>query len=409
MTNQKWIPYGRQYIDDDDVLAVNEVLFSTNLTQGTKVLEFEQALCDETEATFVVSVNSGTSALHIACLVAGVSPGDEVITTPNTFVASANCAVYCGAKPVFADIDPNTYNISPEEIEKKITSRTRAIIPVHFAGQSCDMEHIRLIVNSAEKRHGHKIFIIEDACHALGSLYKDIKVGSCAFSDMTVMSFHPVKHITTGEGGAVLTKDQGLYKKVKLYRSHGITGDPDAFLNRDLAFYSDPDGYTPLVNPWYYEQIALGFNYRVTDIQCALGISQLKKLNFFRKRRREIVDQYNSVFIEKEHIRIPLESKDCRSNFHLYVPLFNFEKMGRDRARFMLDLKDQGIQTQVHYIPVHLHSYYRRHFGTNTGDCPNAEDYYRKCLSLPLYPGMNPSDVKMVIGAVGIAMERKAN
>lgn len=394
------IYYGRQFIDDDDINAIVDVLKSTNLTQGPKIAEFESALCEQTDARFAVCLNSGTSALHAACLAAGVRSGDEVITSPNTFVASANCAVYCGARPVFADIDLGTYNISPREIEEKITNRTKAVIPVHFAGQSCDMETIRQVVGAAERKYNHKIYIIEDACHALGSLYKDTKVGSCSFSDMTVMSFHPVKHITTGEGGTVLTNDKGLLKKMRQLRSHGITSDPEEFINRDLAFQSNNADALPEVNPWYYEQINLGFNFRITDIQCALGLSQLKKLHIFRKKRHEIVDQYNAVFKDVEHVRIPFEERFCKSNFHLYVLLFDFEKMGMNRAQFMLGLKDNGIQTQVHYIPVHLHSYYRRHFGTNWGDCPHAENYYQKCLTIPLHQAMLPADVECIVSAI---------
>lgn len=401
MKTETWIPYGRQCLDEDDLLAIREVLNSTNLTQGPKVAEFESALCRETGARFAVCVNSGTSALHIACLAAGVGPGDQVITTPNTFVASANCAVYCGATPVFADIDPDTYNISPAAIRKKMNDRTRAIIPVHFAGQSCDMEAIQKIVSAAEKKYDRKISIIEDACHALGSIYKDKNVGSCVYSDMTVMSFHPVKHITTGEGGAVLTNDPDLWKRLKLLRSHGITGDPDEYINRELAFQKNNNETSRDVNPWYYEQIAIGFNYRITDIQCALGISQLKKLPHFRTRRREIVNQYNAIFGNSDCIRIPFEAADCKSNFHLYVPIFDFKKMGISRAQFMEKLKNHGIQTQVHYIPVHFHSYYQRHFGTGPGNCPNAEDYYQQCLSLPLHPSMNDMDVHRVLTVVG--------
>ncbi|NTW43223.1 MAG: UDP-4-amino-4,6-dideoxy-N-acetyl-beta-L-altrosamine transaminase [Anaerolineaceae bacterium] len=400
MTNKVWIPYGRQSIDDEDIKAVTDVLKSSNLTQGKKIAEFESALCDETDAGFAVCVNSGTSALHIACLSAGIGPGDEVITTPNTFVASANCAVYCGAKPVFADIDPETYNISPLEIEKKITAKTKAIIPVHFAGQSCDMEQIQKIIAVAENKYGHKIFIIEDACHALGSRFRNRKVGSCFYSDMTVTSFHPVKHITTGEGGVVLVNDEELSIKLKLLRSHGITGDPKQFINRDLAFQYGANGVEGSVNPWYYEQIDIGYNYRITDIQCALGLSQLKKLNKFSVRRREIVNQYNIAFSECDYIRTPFEKSFCDSNFHLYVLLFDFESIGMDRACFMVELKEQGIQTQVHYIPVYLHSYYRRCWGTNSGDCPNMEEYYKACLSIPLHPAMTSEEVNRVIEAI---------
>jgi len=397
------IPYGRQSIDEQDVAAVCSVLRSDWLTQGPKVAEFESALCDETDADFGVCLNSGTSALHIACLAAGVGHGDEVITSPITFVASANCAVYCGAKPVFADIYPDTYNISPEEIEKKITSHTKAIIPVNFAGQSCDMDAIRQIVRAAEKKYGHKIYVIEDACHALGSLYKNKKVGSCAFSDMTVMSFHPVKHITTGEGGAVLTNDKVLANRMRLFHNHGITRDPKQFtFSEEVSVPSTPSSMlsAPSSPPFYYEMHELGYNYRITDIQCALGLSQLKKFPRFCKRRREIVNQYNAAFKDLRYIQIPFEANSCDSNFHLYVLLFDFEKINIDRAEFMLELRQKGIQTQVHYIPVYLQPFYRKHFGTNLGDCPNAEQYYKNCLSIPLYPMLKDSEAEYIVKTI---------
>ena len=392
------IYYGRHWIDENDIQGVTEVLRTDRITQGPKVEEFEKELSDYCGARYAVALNSGTAALHVACLAAGIGSGDEVITSPNTFVASANCAAYCGARPVFADIDADTYNISPKEIEKKITRHTKAIIPVHFAGQSCDMEAIRQIVNEAERKYGHKIYIIEDACHALGSHYKNEKVGSCVFSDMTVMSFHPVKHITTGEGGVVFTNDENLYKRLRRFRSHGITSDPEDFINKDIAFPSHSSESTihNSPNPWYYEQQELGFNYRITDIQCAMGLSQLKKLDMFRKRRREIVNIYHEAFDNIKYVQTPFESTECDSNFHLYVLLFDFEKIGIDRAQFMLELKKKGIQTQVHYIPVHLQPYFRRSFGTKEGDCPNAEQYYQKCLSIPLYPAMTDLDIKKV-------------
>jgi len=397
------IPYGRQLIDEDDIKAVVEVLKSEKITQGPTVEEFEHKLERICGAKYAVAVNSGTSALHIACIAAGVKEGDEVITSSITFVASANCAVYCGGKPVFADIDPKTYNISPGEIEKRITANTKVIIPVHFAGQSCDMEVIRQIISSAEKKYGHKIYIIEDACHALGSIYKNKKVGSCAFSDMAVMSFHPVKHITTGEGGVVFTNDEKLDMKLKRLRSHGITSEPEEFFSKDLAFSSYNSQLTThnTPNPWYYEQQVIGYNYRITNIQCALGLSQLKKLDMFCKRRREIVNQYNAVFKDSKFLQIPFEDPNCNSNFHLYVLLFDFEGMGIDRARFMLSLRNKGFYTQVHYIPVHLQHYFRINYGTGWGDCPNAEAYYKKCLSIPLFPAMTDNDVENIIRVVG--------
>jgi len=402
------LPYGRHWIDEDDIQAVTEVLRSDRVTQGPKIEEFERKLSDYCDAKYAVAVSSGTAALHIACLAAGINLGDEVITSPNTFVASANCAVYCGARPVFADITPDTYNVSPQEIEKKITMRTKAVIPVHFAGQSCDMEIIQQIVSAAEKKYGHKICIIEDACHALGSLYKDKKVGSCAFSDMTVMSFHPVKHITTGEGGVVLTNDENLYKRLKRFRSHGITSNPKDFINKVLAspIQNSKLKTNKLLNPWYYEQQELGYNYRITDIQCALGLSQLERLDMFRKRRREIVNIYNEAFSNVKNVQIPFESTECDSNFHLYVLLFDFEQIGIERAKFMNELKLKGIQTQVHYIPVHLQPYFRRSFGTKEGDCPNAEQYYQKCLSIPLFSVMTENDAMRVYDEINKCVKK---
>lgn len=398
-----FIQYGKQWIDSNDIRAVVNILKDGPITQGPKVQEFENALSNYCSAKYAVACNSGTSGLHIACLAAGISPADEVITSPNTFVASANCILYCGARPVFADIDPLTYNIAPGEIEKKITKHTKAVIPVHFAGQSCDMGAIKDIVTAAEKKYGHKIYLIEDACHALGSSYKGCKVGSCTYSDMTVMSFHPVKHITTGEGGIVLTNDKKLSSRLRQLRSHGITSDPEAFMNKDLA-YQDRSMDNPSPNPWYYEQISLGFNYRLTDIQCALGLSQLKKLNIFQKRRREIVNIYNRLFSSVNYVQTPFEDEKGDSNFHLYVLLFDFEKIKKTRAQLMFELRAKDIQTQVHYIPVHLQSYYRQLLGTNWGDCPQTEGYYQKCLSLPLHPTMADQDINRVIREVKKAL-----
>ncbi len=395
------IPYGRQSIDNDDIAAVGEVLKSKSLTQGPKIQEFESALCQLTEAPFAVAVNSGTAALHMACLAAEIGPGDEVITSPNTFVASANCAIYCGGKPVFADIDARTYNISAKEIEKRINERTRAIIPVHFAGQSCDMEFIQGIVRAAEKKYGHKIYIIEDACHALGSCYKKTKVGSCVYSDMAVLSFHPVKHITTGEGGAALTNDKNLQRKLNCFRTHGIISDPEEFIYKKNAFENDGAAAEKLIrNRWYYEQHYLGYNYRITDIQCALGISQLKKIDKFRQRRREIVNQYNTAFKGVEWLTVPYEESFGSSNFHLYVLQFDFEKIGMSRAHVMAELARKGIQTQVHYIPVHTQPYYQKHFGCQWGGYPAAEAYYKTCLSIPLFPMMKNEDVKKVVTTI---------
>ncbi len=380
------IPYGRQMIDEEDIQAVIEVLRSPYIARGPKVEEFERALCGAVGAPYGVAVSSGTAGLHIACLAAGISSGDEVITSPLTFIASANCAVYCGAKPIFVDIDPRTYNIDPREVEKKITERTKAIIPVHFAGQSCDMEVIIAIARVAQKRFGHKIWIIEDACHVLNSKYRGKQVGACEYGDMAIMSFHPVKHITSGEGGVVFTRDQKVAETLRRFRGHGITKNPDLLSQQP--------------SPWYYEQIDLGYNYFLTDIQCALGISQLKKLSRFSKRRRGIVAQYNEAFRNLPHFKIPFESPDCESTFHLYIPQIDFQALGIDRATFFEELKKRGVGAQVHYIPVHLQPYYRKKFGTQYGDFPRAEAYYESCISLPLYPKMTDADVERVIRAV---------
>lgn len=394
------IPYGGQFIDELDIEAVTNTLKSPYLVQGPAIDVFERNLAQTVNSVHCVAVNSGTSALHIACLACGITQGDEVITSPITFVASANCAVFCGARPVFADIDPLTYNISAEEVDRKITAQTKAVIPVHFAGQSCDMVAIADIVRKAEKKFHRKIYIIEDASHALGSKYQDTEVGSCAFSDMAIMSFHPVKHITTGEGGAVLTKDDTINKLLRRFRSHGITSVPEEFIYKDQAYHIPDIKCQDDLNPWYYEQQGLGYNYRITDIQCSLGISQLKKIAAFRNARRQIVDTYNTSFADMENIQTPHETASCYTNFHLYVLLLDFEKIGTMRAVFMRRLKDRGVQTQVHYIPVHTQPFYQEKFGTSWGDCPNAEAYYSKCLSIPLYPGLTREDVEKVVRTV---------
>lgn len=394
---QTWYPaldvisYGRQSIDDSDIDSVVEVLKSSNLTQGVKVGEFEKALCEYAGAKYAVAVSNGTAALHIACLAAGLKEGDEFITSPNTFVASANCGVYCGARPVFADIREDTYNIDPKEIGRNITSKTRVVIPVHFAGQICDMVEINSVVKEKQAKYKEKIFIIEDASHALGSVYKGSKAGSCAYSDMTVMSFHPVKHITTGEGGVVFTNDEKLYKKLKLLRSHGITNNEDELVSKEQAY--GPSG----LNPWYYEQQVLGFNYRITDIQCALGISQLEKIDYFLRKRRRIFEAYRQAFKDNKFVKTPFESSDSFTNWHLYVLQIDFNALGRDGADVIKRLRGKGVITQVHYIPVHTQPFYRKHFGTNWGDCPRAEGYYKKCLSIPIFPTMSNKDVKKVV------------
>ena len=369
-----YIPYGRQSIDEEDIQAVVEVLRSDYLTTGPKVAEFEKKIAEYTGAKYAVAVSNGTAALHVACLAAGIKEGDEVITTPITFAASANCALYCGAKPVFADIDPKTYNISAEEIEKKITPKTKAIIPVHYTGQPCDMNRIHAIA----KKHG--LLVIEDGAHALGAVYHGKKVGFLG-SDMTCFSFHPVKPITTGEGGMVMTDDEALYKKLLLYRSHGIT--------REESMLTEQQG------AWYYEQQCLGYNYRITDIGCALGLSQLKKLDSFLKRRKEIAARYTEAFDGLDGIQVPEQMDGCESGWHLYM----IQVLKKDRKEVFDRLRDAGIGVNVHYIPVYQFPYYREH-GYREACCEQAEKFYERAISLPVFPGLTEEQQEYVIQKV---------
>lgn len=357
--------YAKQFLDEEDYQAVLVVLKSDFLTCGPKVSEFEQALCNYTGAKYCVAVSNATAGLHLAMLALGIGAGDEAITSPITFLSSANCARFAGADVVFADIESDTANIDVQEIEKRITDKTKVLIPVHFAGQSCDMEKICVL---AQK---HNLFIVEDAAHAIGSDYKNTKVGSCRFSDMTVFSFHPVKNMTTCEGGAVTTNNEELYEMLLAFRSHGMhkTGE--------------------MQNTWEYEMHELGYNCRMTDIQAALGISQLGKLERFKKRRREIVDFYN------KNLGLPhlFEKEFSNACFHLYPVLVE------NRKEFYFKAKEKGLNLQVHYIPVHLQPYYRK-LGYKAGDYPKAEAYYEKCISLPLYPILTDSDLTFIIKAV---------
>lgn len=364
------IPYGKQTIEQDDIQAVVDVLKSDFLTTGPKIAEFEQTVADYVGAKYAVAISNGTSALHAACFAAGIEPGDEVITTPLTFAASANCVLYCGGTPVFADVDPKTYNIDPEDIQRKITDRTKAIIAVHLAGQPCDMDAI----HSIAREHG--LIVIEDGAHALGSVYKGKKVGS--MSDMTTFSFHPVKPITTGEGGMIVTDNEDFYKKMILFRSHGITRD-DSMMTRN-------DG------PWFYQQFNLGYNYRITDIQCALGCSQMKKLDRFLARRKEIVARYNEAFADCDNIITPYQLSDTESGWHLYI----VQVKKCDRRQVFENMREKGIGVNVHYIPVYMHPYYQEH-GYENVHCANAEEIYSHIISLPLYLGLTSEQQDYVI------------
>lgn len=374
--SKRYIPYARQWIDDVDIAAVAEVLKSDYLTTGPKIAEFEAALCRATGAKYAVTVTSGTAALHAAVWAAGIGPGDEVITTPLTFAASANCALYVGAKPVFADIDPVTYNIDPAAVEKTVTPNTKAIVAVHYAGLPCDMDALRDIAD----RHG--LVLIGDGAHALGAAYKDRPLG--ALADMTTLSFHPVKHITTGEGGAILTNDENLYRKLRLFRTHGITRDPDEM----AEFQGD----------WYYEQQFLGYNYRLTDFQAALGLSQLTKLDKFLAARRRVAAQYEEHLADCPALRLPWHGKGYEHAWHLY-PVALTDKAGRNRKEVFDALRRAGIGVNVHYIPVYWHPYYRQ-LGYRRGLCPRAEALYERLLSLPMYAALTDDDVADVCNTV---------
>ncbi|MGE5473232.1 MAG: UDP-4-amino-4,6-dideoxy-N-acetyl-beta-L-altrosamine transaminase [Ignavibacteriales bacterium] len=374
---KKHIPYGRQWIDEEDIKAVEEVLRSDYLTTGPKITEFEKKLIEITGAKYAVTIANGTAALHAACFAAGISAGDEVITTPITFAASSNAVLYCGGRPVFADINPVTYNIDPDDIKRKITRNTKAIIPVHFTGQPCNMDPILKI---AEK---YGLIVIEDAAHAIGAKYKGKSVGS--ISNMTTFSFHPVKQITTGEGGAITTNDERLYEQLSMFRTHGITRNTNKMINNE--------------GPWFYEQQFLGFNYRMTDIQAALGISQLKKLQMFIQKRKEYASIYDEAFKDFEEVITPAQLPETESSWHLYVIQLNLDRLKMGRKEIYQGLLDEGIGVNVHYTPVYYHPYYQN-LGYKKGICPKAEALYEKIITLPLYPAMTKEDVEYVIEVV---------
>ena len=370
--------YGHQYIDDDDIKAVVDVMKSDYLTCGPKIAELEQKLCRVTGAKYAVVCSNGTAALHIAALAAGVQPGDEVITTPITFAASANCALYCGARPVFADINEETYNIDPACVEALTTKKTKAVVAVDYTGQSVELD--RLLAHC----HKNNIVLIEDGAHVIGTRYNGKFNGSIA--DMTTLSFHPVKTVTCGEGGAVLTNSETFYKKLLLYRSHGITRD-------EAQMEHEPDG------SWYYEQIALGYNYRMTDMQAALLISQLDKLPAFSKRRKEIVKAYNEAFSKLPQLVVQKEIPESDTTRHLYILRLNSDRLTIGRKEFFDALAAENICCNVHYIPTYYFPYYEK-LGYHRGLCPKAEKLYEEIISLPLYYAMSDQDVQDVIEAV---------
>lgn len=377
------IAYGKQCVEQDDIDAVVETLRSDFITCGPKVDALEEKLCEVTGARYAVVVSNGTAALHLAALAAGFGEGDEVIVSSVTFAASSNCVLYCGAKPVFADIRPDTYNIDPESIEKLITPRTKGIVAVDFTGQAVEHDAIREICKK------HNLILIEDAAHAIGTKYKGRPVGSIA--DMTCFSFHPVKTVTSGEGGAITTNDEQMYHRLMRLRTHGITRNPEEMVHPTDAL-------------WYNEQVELGYNYRMTEFQAALLLSQLKKLPKFSARRKEIVEKYDKAFSEMPEIFVQREIPESDTTRHLYILRLNLDKLTCDRRQFFDALYAENTRPQVHYLPVYWHSYYEK-LGYQKGICPNAEKYYEEVMSIPLYYSLTDADTDDVIRAVKKVVE----
>jgi perosamine synthetase len=368
------LPYGRQWLDEDDITAVIEVLRSDWLTTGPKVAEFERSFADFVGAKEAVAVSNGTAALHAAMYAVGIQSGDEVILPAMTFAATANCVVFQGGTPIFADVDPDTLLLAPAQIEAKITPQTKAIIAVDYAGQPCDYNALRTIADR------HRLTLVADACHALGGSYRGRPVGTLA--DLSVFSFHPVKHITTGEGGMITTDNSVLAQRMRVFRNHGITSD-----HRQRAQQGS----------WFYEMVDLGYNYRLTDLQCTLGMSQLRKLPDWVARRQEIAQRYQAAFVEIPAVK-PLEVGEYVSHaYHLYVIQLDLDQLRVDRASVFAALRVEGIGVNVHYIPVHLHPFYRRRFNTGPGLCLVAEAAYERIITLPVFPRMSDADIKDVI------------
>jgi len=386
------LPYGRQEISEQDIAAVVAALRSDYLTQGPLVAEFERRFAARIGAQHAVAVTNATAALHLALKVAGLGPGDRVVTSPNTFLASANCAAYVGAKPDFADIDPITYTLDPVALENRWRSDTRAVVAVDFAGQAANLPEIARVARA------RGAIVIEDACHAVGGRFhaegRAWNIGGNPWADLAVFSFHPVKTLTTGEGGMIVTDRADWAEQARRLRSHGI--------ERVAASFTE---FTTEVGPWLYEMQELGFNYRLTDLQCALGLSQLDRLDAVLARRREIVAAYNAAFAGLDWLKTPglRHPADVgTTSWHLYTVQIDFNALGRTRSQVMAALRDAGVGTQVHYIPVHLQPWYRRNYGYGLGQCPVAEAYYQRALSLPLFPAMTDDDVAKVIHSVKI-------
>ncbi len=376
-TRNSYLPYSQQWIDEDDLKAVIEILQDDFITTGPMIAHFEQAVARYVGSQYAVAFSSGTAALHAACFAANINKNDEVITTPMTFAASSNCILYCGGKPVFADIDSQTYNISPKSIYPLITNKTKAIITVDFTGQPVEYDEIMQLAKK------HSLIVIDDAAHGLGASYKGKRIGS--IGDMTMFSFHPVKHITTGEGGMITTNNKDFYNKLLQFRNHGITRDL-----RKMKMKHEP---------WYYEMQTLGYNYRMTDIQAALGLSQFEKVNTFLLERKKIAQKYNRAFSNMESIILPLQQEGCISSWHLYIIRLKLEKLHTHRTEIYKALQKENIGVNVHYIPVYLHPYYQQ-LGYTRGLCPQAEKTYEEILTLPLFPKMTEEDQNHVITGV---------
>lgn len=380
------IPYGKQDISQRDIDGVLEVLKSDFLTQGPKVPEFEKALCEHSSAKYAFAMNSATSALHVACMALGLGEGDWLWTSPLTFVASANAGLYCGSKVDFVDVDPRTYNMCPKRLEQKLVEAKKegkvpkVLVPVHLSGQPCDMESIHRLCSS------YGVKIIEDASHAIGGSYLGDPIGSCKFSDITIFSFHPVKIITTAEGGAALTNDNSLAEKMNLYRSHGITRDTDLMTE-------------PSHGAWYYQQIALGYNYRMTDLQAALGVSQISRLDEFVVRRHAIAKRYN-LMLKNLPVETPFQLENSYSGFHLYIIRLHLDKIMLSHKEVFDKLRSSGIAVNIHYIPVHMQPFYKA-MGFRVGDFPESEKYYSEAISLPMFPSLSEEDQDKVVEVLG--------
>lgn len=380
--SKKQIPYGRQEISESDIQAVVEVLRSDWLTQGPTIEKFERAVAEYCGASYAVAVSSATGGLHLAMLAMDLGPESRVWTSPNTFVASANCARYCGAQVDFVDIDPSTYNIDLDKLEAKLENAQKlgqlpdVLVPVHFGGQACDLSRVKQL----SKKFGFKV--VEDAAHAIGGMFQKTKIGSCAYSDFVVFSFHPVKVVTTGEGGMILTNSPEFYSKLLRLRTHGITR-----LQQDMKNPSD--------GPWYYEQIELGYHYRMTDIQAALGLSQLTRLDAFVRRRNELADRYDQI-LKGVPLKVPGREKESLNAFHLYVVRLELNRLKKSKAETVIALRNSGIGVNLHYIPVYFQPYYKE-LGFKKGYCPESERYYEEALTLPLYPSLTHEDQDYVV------------